>query len=1382
MKSVRGLHVALATALCILMVLPVSAAIGVNGIDPSHGENTGTVFITNLSGTDFPGAVTVVLNKTGEADIPGQYVSVATPTRITCVFDLTSRTAGKYDVVVTNATDMGDYGVLSEGFEIVNLPPVVTSITPDNGENTATVPATIAGSGFRGPANVSLVLGNDTISATSVSVSWDRITCDLPITNAPTGHWDVVVTNYDGLSGNLTGGFYVRYPQPAISSIEPQVGTNDRAIGITNLAGTGFMPGANVTLSRSGYPDIPTIDGSIVIEPTRILCFFNITGSAVGPWDVVVTNTDGQHGVLPGGFFITYPEAPHPTVIDPATGENTGPVGVDVQGTGFQPNATVRLTMGGQNITGTGTFVNPPNHIATGFDLTGAPAGIWDLVVTNDDGQSGTLAGAFNITNPPPFITGVSPSTGVNTAPFTISNISGSGFLPGAQVKLVRTGFPDIIANPVTVVSPNQINATVDITGQAWGAWDVMVANTDGQSYTKPGAFTITNPVPQVYSIDPPTGENTGQVDNVVITGAYFLEGAVINLTHSGETSIPGTGVSFVNATTLTCSFDLTGAKAGAWNVLVEDPDGQVAELNGGFAITNPAPHVMAITPSSGGNDNSIGITNLSGTGFLDGAEVKLSRAGEGDIIATDVNVTSPVKIKCFFDLTGKKVGSWDVVVTNTDHKSGTLPAGFFIKYPQAPAVDDITPAYGANTGPVNITNLSGSGFHQGAMVLLSRPGENITATGVTVESISRISCVFDITGRATGAWDVVVINDDGQSGSKAGAFMVRYPAPTVTGIDPPKGDNDKVVGIGDLSGTGFRAGAKVNLSRSGENITATAVAVASPTKITCVFDLNGKPTGSWDVVVTNEDGQEGVLPNGFAIEYPAPTVSGIDPKKGPNNGPLFINEITGTRFRDGAAVKFTKTGQPDLPATGVHVINSTAVNCTVDLGGRAPGKWNVVVINSDGKSGVLNNGFEVTPPAAIPNFTASPTLGTVPLTVQFTDLSLNNPSLYIWDFGDGTIAGIYDRNPVHTYNAVGLYNVSLTVFNGGAPDGVTLTRYNYIEVVKRPVANFTAAPTEGNAPLLVQFTDTSDGDPVTWIWRFGDGSIATAQNPYHLYTTPGIYNVSLTVSNKAGTDSITRNGLITVRAVPTADFSANRTSGQAPLSVQFTDASTGAPTSWAWSFGDGTNGNVQNPVHVYTAPGTYNVRLTASNSAGTDTMTRWSYISVQQGLRANYTYTTSNPDNLAPLTVAFTDRSEGSIERWYWDFGDGTISTDRNPIHTFTRPGDYDVTLSVTDHYSGSAFTRTITVRQPLVADFSGAPTTGSLPLTVKFTDESIGTPNTWFWSFGDGQFMGVSDPAKKDVIHTYNSPGNYTVTLSLNDGESIATKDEYIHVLPFP
>ncbi len=152
-------------------------------------------------------------------------------------------------------------------------------------------------------------------------------------------------------------------------------------------------------------------------------------------------------------------------------------------------------------------------------------------------------------------------------------------------------------------------------------------------------------------------------------------------------------------------------------------------------------------------------------------------------------------------------------------------------------------------------------------------------------------------------------------------------------------------------------------------------------------------------------------------------------------------------------------------------------------------------------------------------------------------------------------------------------------------------------------------------------------------------------------------------------------------------------TSGTSPLTVNFTDYSTGGPTAWSWTFGDSNSSTVQNPSHTYSSTGTYTVALTATNSAGNNTMTKTNYISsnlLTAGFTCNVTANDIPFVNFGgvPLAVQFTDTTDKSPTAWSWTFGDGGTSTAQNPSHTYTSAGYYTVALTASK--SGGSNTNT--------------------------------------------------------------------------------------------
>ena len=239
-------------------------------------------------------------------------------------------------------------------------------------------------------------------------------------------------------------------------------------------------------------------------------------------------------------------------------------------------------------------------------------------------------------------------------------------------------------------------------------------------------------------------------------------------------------------------------------------------------------------------------------------------------------------------------------------------------------------------------------------------------------------------------------------------------------------------------------------------------------------------------------------------------------------------------------------------------------------------------------------------------DFSATATNGTIPLHIYFTGNVTGNVTNWHWKFQNIETGNITyssaNVTAVHTFGKPGVYNVTLDVWGAGGND--TLTKAAYVTANNNssnlPVANFSASPTSGNAPLNVTFTDNST-DASSQLWYFGNGNSSTEKNPMQNYSEPGNYTVILIVNNTNGWNTETQKIIVLAQPVlPAANFSSNVTSGYAPLSVQFNDSSQNV-TGWNWDFGDGTNSTEQSPVHTYFTAGNYAVNLTASNANGTN-------------------------------------------------------------------------------------------------------------------------------------------------------------------------------------
>lgn len=231
----------------------------------------------------------------------------------------------------------------------------------------------------------------------------------------------------------------------------------------------------------------------------------------------------------------------------------------------------------------------------------------------------------------------------------------------------------------------------------------------------------------------------------------------------------------------------------------------------------------------------------------------------------------------------------------------------------------------------------------------------------------------------------------------------------------------------------------------------------------------------------------------------------------------------------------------------------------------------------------------------------------------------------------------------------------------------------------------------------------------------------------------------------------------------PVANFTATPQSGCSPLIVSFQDLSSGNPTSWSWDFGNGNTSALQNPSATYITPGTYTIRLTATNAAGSNTITRTSYITVYENPVVNFS--ANNTSGCFPLRVQFADLSDAgagnTITSWEWDFGNGVTSVLQNPSATYTTAGLFTVTLTVTnDKGCRRTFVRSnyINVTPGVTAGFTNSTTNVCQPpATINFTNTSTGPGVlSYQWDFGDGGTSALQNPS-----HIYNTSGSYTITL---------------------
>lgn len=407
-------------------------------------------------------------------------------------------------------------------------------------------------------------------------------------------------------------------------------------------------------------------------------------------------------------------------------------------------------------------------------------------------------------------------------------------------------------------------------------------------------------------------------------------------------------------------------------------------------------------------------------------------------------------------------------------------------------------------------------------------------------------------------------------------------------------------------------------------------------------------------------------------------------------------------------------------------------------------------------------------PPVPVVDFSASPALGPAPLGVSFSDLSTEDPSVWFWSFGDGGSSTL--RNPSHSYSQPGVYDVALTasnVYGSGTATKPSLV----IALPPPPWRTFVPA---ADARVSLSSPTSNYGSATELRVRAG----STTYRSYLRFAVTGIgttpvlaAKLRLFVTNSSPDGGAlygvagdwTESG-ITWNSAPPLEG--------APL------AAAGAAASNQWvEFDLGS---------FVTGDGIYAFGLSSNSTDGAYFSSREGANPPQLVLQTEETqlpaadFTATPVFGQAPLQVAFGDLSSGAPTAWQWHFGDGTTSTQQNPVHVYATPGVYDVQLTALNNLGSDTRLRSalvqVTIPAPPVANFTATPTEGTPPLAVAFSDLSTGNPTAWLWDFGDGQTSTLRNPS-----HSYLVPGVYDVRLTASNagGSNAKLRADYVTII---
>jgi len=964
---------------------------------------------------------------------------------------------------------------------------------------------------------------------------------------------------------------------------------------------------------------------------------------------------------------------------------------------------------------------------------------------------------------------------------------TGSSTDSGQELKAIIAA--DVVTGEVPLpVTFDGASSTGNVASYQWDFGDESTASTPSAShtYTTAGAYTAKLTV----------ADDTGATDTATITITASAPAVPPTPPSAVISSSAATG-----AAPLTVNFD--GSGSTATNATITSYDWSFGDNTSGTGATVSHTYI-----STGTYTATLTITDSNGQSNQTTIPVTVTSSGSGNkppqAVISATPTTGPAPLAVSFDGGGSTDSDGSIASYAWSFGDGGTATGKSATHTYATAgtytvtlqVTDNLGATGTASVTIAVNNGSGQGtgnhqfsftweYNSAATVKGFRIYQNAALICQTNDPAARqLTCLADLT-TLPATYTVTAVNADdsetdpsngvtytGSNTDQGQELKAIIAADVVSGEVPLSVSFDGASSTGNVTSYLWDFGDESTASTPSASHTYTAAGMYTA-KLTVADNAGTSDTAS--VTITASD----------PVVPPTPPTAVISSSTAAGTVPLTVNfDGSGSAATNATITSYDWDFGDNTSGTGAFVSHTYTL----------PGAYTITltVNDSSGQSNqttipvtVTSSGSGNKPPQAV--ISATPTTGSAPLTVSFdgggsidSDGSITS---YAWSFGDGgTTTG---KSATHTYATAGTYTATLQVtdnlgatgtasvtiaVNNGSGQGTGNHQFSFTWEYDQ-AANIKGFRIYQNAALICQTNDpaarqlTCNAD---------------------LATLPATYTLTAVNADNSETDpsnGVTYTGTNTdpgqeLKAI----IAANVVSGEVPLPVTFDGtSSTGTVTSYQWDFGDDSTANTPSASHTYTTAGTYTAKLTiADNTGASDTAT----ITITASAPAvaptppAAIISSSAAAGAAPLTVHFdgsgSSATNATITSYDWDFGDDAVGSGLDISHTYTLPGTYTTTLTVTDSKGQSNSTTTpVIVTSPgsgnkaPQAIISAAPTTGPAPLAVSFDGggsyDSDGTIVSYVWNFGDGGGTSTG----KAVTHTYEAAGSYTATLQVTDNQ---------------
>jgi hypothetical protein len=929
-----------------------NAIVTVTNPAPGGGTTANFVFVISSSANPAPtlssisptsataGSGSFTLTANGTGFVSGSTVNFGgngaiTPTSITSTQIVATipaadiATAGPANVTVTNpAPGGGTSGAQVFTINSANNPtPTLSSISPTSAvANSGAFTLTVNGNNFVSGSTVNFNGGaRSTTFVSSTKVTAAILASDI----ATAGSVNVTVTNPapgGGTSGAQT--FAINNPAPTVASISPASVTAGGAAFTLTVNGTNFV--STSVVNFNGVAKTTTFKSASQV--TAAIAAADI--ATAGAINVTVTNPAPGGGTSSITQFTVNNSIVGITSLSPASAvANSGAFTLTVNGNNFVSGSTVNFN-GGARIT---TFVNSTKVTAGILATDIAATGNFPVTVTNPAPGGGTSTAVnFAVTNPPPTVSTISPTSATaGGGSFTLT-VNGTGFVSGATVKFGGNG-----AITPTSTTSTQIVATIP-------AADIVTAGTESVTVTNPApgggtsgaqTFTINNPAPTLSSIAPTSATAGGAAFTLTVNGAGFVASSVVKFNSVAKTT------TFKSASQLTAAItaaDIATAGTAAVTVTNSAPGGGTSSSTQ-FTIDNSAVAISSVSPTSAMAGGAGFTLTVNGSGFVAASTVKFNGVAKTTTFKSATQLSAAITAA---DIASAEVTN--VTVTNPAPGGGTSNAASFTINNASPTLSSLSPSSANEGGAAFTLTVNGSGFVNGATVQFK--GANRTTTFVSSSKVTAAILATDIASAGTAT--VTVTNPTPTTGpsSPGQNFAVNAAGnlvPDVTELGPahiPGGTAFTLT----LSGTNFLSGSVVNFNGKAEAtkfISATSLSATIPAAdlatagSVSVTVTNPAPGGTSAAMTFIVDGysvsgpsaatvtpaqpatiQIGVTPtaNGFAnlvsfsvTGLPANVTASFNPKTITPNGKAVSAVLTLTSAASAAAKPSSSTGMP---------------------------------------------------------------------------------------------------------------------------------------------------------------------------------------------------------------------------------------------------------------------------------------------------------------------------------------------------------------------------------------------------------------------------------------------------------------------------------------